>query len=140
METNKDIQLIKGDLFKDYRGLLYYNNNLDISDVKRLYIIENENIGIVRAWQGHRIERRWFSVLYGRFKIKLVKIDCWEFPSDHLIVEERILNNILETILIPPGYVTSIQSLEKKSKLLVMSDYQMNEIDDDYKFETSKWI
>ena len=68
-----------------------------------------------------------------------MKIDCWEFPSDHLIVEERILNNILETILIPP-LCNLYTVIRKKSKLLVMSDYQMNEIDDDYKFETSKWI
>jgi hypothetical protein len=35
---------------------------------------------------------------------------------------------------VPSGNITSIQALEANSKLMVMSDYLMGEIQDEYRF------
>jgi len=130
--------LIFGNCHHDLRGQLFYNNDFDASGVRRMYIIENHSVDFVRAWQGHKIEQRWFSAVQGRFKIQLIAIDNWENPSNSLPRFEFILDaTSLAILLIPPGYVSSIQAQEEKSKLLVMSNYLLGEIDDDFKFTTN---
>ncbi|WP_289663029.1 WxcM-like domain-containing protein [Flavobacterium panacagri] len=129
-------KLINGNSHSDQRGTLLYNNEFDASMVKRIYIIENESPEFIRGWQGHQIEQRWFSVVSGKFKIQLIKIDNWETPSldlenfTYLIDSEKL--NVLH---VPKGYVSSIQSLEFNSKLLVMADYLLGEIQDEYRYD-----
>jgi dTDP-4-dehydrorhamnose 3,5-epimerase-like enzyme len=127
--------LIQGSCFKDFRGQLHFNNDFDLSVVKRMYIIENSSIDFIRAWQGHKIEQRWFCSVQGRFTIRLIKIDNWQNPSCSLPINEYHLNaDNLDVLHIPAGFITSIQAKEDKSKLLVMSDYRVGEIIDDYRF------
>jgi hypothetical protein len=138
--NQKDIQYIKGESFSDERGSLFFNNQLDFSEIKKIYIIENITTSFVRSWQGHKIEQRWFLAASGSFEIKLVKIDNWENPADDLsVVTHQIFSNDFSILKIPPGYATSIQALEDGSKLLVMSDYGQGEVDDNYKFNSNKW-
>lgn len=128
-------KIIKGDSHTDSRGILTYNNDFDASEIKRIYVIENLNVNFIRAWQGHKIEQRWFSAIQGSFKIRLITIDNWENPSKDLKVFEYILKSEkLDFLNIPKGNVSSIQSLEEESKLLIMSDYLMGEVKDEYRF------
>ena len=128
-------KLIKGDCHSDSRGLVMYNNNFDASLVKRIYMIENASIDMCRAWQGHRIEQRWFNACAGSFKIQLIAIDNWEKPAISLKKITFILNATnLDVLYIPGGYVSSIQAMQKASKLLVMADYLLEEINDEYKY------
>ena len=53
--------LILGGSHQDKRGVLKYNNNFDVTSVKRMYIIENIDTFFVRGWQGHKIEQRWYG-------------------------------------------------------------------------------
>lgn len=128
--------LIEGSSFSDYRGKLFYNNQFDTSEIRRVYFIENINTSIVRGWQGHKIERRWFLVVSGSFKIQSVKIDNWENPSRSLLLDEFVLTSkSLDVLYLPSGYASSIQALEDKSKLMVMSDYLLDEIQDEFRFD-----
>ena len=129
-------KLLKGNIHTDTRGSLFYNNSFDSSAIKRIYFIENKDTNVVRGWQGHKIEQRWFSVVRGSFRIKLIKLDNWEFPSAGLVCEERLLQSkTLDILYVPKGYVSSIQAIDEDSKLLVMADYLMGEIEDDYRFD-----
>ncbi len=129
-------EITKGNSHTDTRGTLFYNNDFDASAIKRIYIIENQNTDFVRAWQGHKTEQRWFSAVQGSFKIQLIAIDNWEHPSKNLKAEEFILkSDKLDILHIPKGFVSSIQSLEESSKLLVMADYLLGEVTDEYRFE-----
>ena len=128
--------LIEGNIFRDKRGLLKYNNEFDLSEIKRLYIIQNDNKNIIRGWQGHKIEQRWFTSILGIFKINLIQIDNWEKPSQSLIYKSYILDSEKLCVLhVPPGFVSSIQSLTIPSKLLVFADYRLNEINDNYRYD-----
>ncbi|WP_396186801.1 WxcM-like domain-containing protein [Flavobacterium sp.] len=128
-------KIIKGEFYSDSRGTLFYNNDFDASDVKRVYIIENVNTDFNRAWQGHKIEQRWFSAIQGSFKIQLVSIDDWDNPSKDLNTMEYILEcDKLDILYVPKGYANSIQSLEVGSKLLVMANYFLGEIEDEYRY------
>ena len=41
----------------------------------------------------------------------------------------------MDVLYVPPGFVSSIRSKEPDSKLLVMSNYAIEEINDEYRFE-----
>ena len=125
-----------GKRYRDSRGSLYYNNSFDTSLIKRIYFIENTDIKIIRGWQGHKIEQRWFNVVKGSFKIKLIKIDDWFKPTNILIREEFIITSkTLDVLYVPNGFVSSIQALEIESKLLVMSDYFIGELNDEFRYD-----
>jgi len=128
-------EIIKGDKHTDHRGSLYVNNAFDTSQIKRMYIIENANTASIRAWQGHRIEQRWFAAIAGTFKIQLIQIDDWEKPSKNLRAEPFILQSShLNILSVPAGYVSSIQSLEEDSRLLVMADTFWKEMNDEFRY------
>jgi len=133
--------LISGGNHKDERGILNFNNDFDMSSVKRMYLIENVDIYFKRRWQGHKIEQRWFSATTGKFKIEIIKIDDWENPSKKLEkINFEISSENAEVLHIPAGYINSIQAMIKSSKLLVMADYKLGTISDDYKYSTDYFI
>lgn len=134
-------KIIDGSVFSDSRGQLFYNNNFISSAVQRFYIIQNINCEFKRGWQGHQIEQRWFSAVNGSFKIQLIKIDHWENPTRNLKPIIFILESKnLDVLHMPPGFVSCIQSMEEESKLLVMADYLVGAIDDDFRFDLNYFI
>ena len=129
-------KITKGDSYSDTRGDLIYNNDFDATVIKRIYTIENNNTDFIRAWQGHKTEQRWFSAIVGSFKIQLIAIDNWENTSKNLKKITFIIDSKkLDILHIPKGFVSSIQSIEEGSKLLVLADYLMGEMDDEYRFD-----
>ena len=130
-------KLIHGSSHEDARGTLIYNNDFDALNIKRIYVIENQNTDFVRAWQGHQIEQRWYSAINGSFNIELIAIDDWNRPDKK---SERLAfvldSEKLDVLHIPVGYVSSIRSLAAGSKLLVMADYLMGANEDEYRFES----
>jgi WxcM-like, C-terminal len=129
-------KLIQGSSHEDARGTLIYNNDFDALNIKRIYVIKNQNTDFVRAWQGHQIEQRWFSAMKGSFKIELIAVENWDRPDKKSERFEFVLHSKkLDVLHIPAGYVSSIQSLIAGSKLLVMADYLMGVNEDDYRFE-----
>tara|TARA_B110000879_G_scaffold80744_1_gene112062 strand:+ start:1179 stop:1592 length:414 start_codon:yes stop_codon:yes gene_type:complete len=133
--------LILGGSHQDKRGVLKYNNNFDVTLVKRMYIIENIDTFFVRGWQGHKIEQRWFTAVTGEFKIALIKIDDWKNPSKALEkITFKISNKSADVLYVPQGYISSIQAITEASKLLVMADYRINEIQDEYRFSSDYFV
>ena len=127
--------LISGNCHQDERGQLFYNNDFDLASIKRMYVIENHSVDFVRAWQGHKAEQRWFSAVQGRFKIQLIAVDNWDTPSENLPrIEYHLHSEKLDILHIPAGYISSIQALEEKSKLVVMSDYHLGELNDEFRY------
>lgn len=128
-------EIIEGGKHSDDRGSLLYNNSFDVSHVKRMYCIENSNTEFIRGWTGHKVEQRWFSAILGSFIIRLIKIDNWETPSpESEILEFELTSEKLNVLHIPKGYASAIQSKHENAKLLIMADYSLGEIDDDYRF------
>ena len=129
-------KIIKGNSFTDIRGTIYFNNSFDTREIKRMYIIQNSSVNVIRGWQGHKVEQRWFSALQGDFEINLIEVDNWETPSKYLQSIKYNLNSDKMNVLhVPPGFVSSIRSKEPASKLLVMSNYEIEEIKDEYRYE-----
>jgi hypothetical protein len=77
----------------------------------------------------------------GSFSIQLIAIDHWDKPSINLERFTFIVDSEkLDVLHVPSGYVSSIQSLEEGSKLLVMSDYLLGEMKDEYRFEVDYFV
>ena len=133
--------IIKGGNYTDERGELEFFNEFDMSPIKRIYFTTHFDIEVIRAWQGHKIESRWFCAVKGSFQVKLIKINNWESPSDQLKVLEYKLNSVEQEILyIPRGYVNGFKALKNNSKLMIMSNYGFSEIEnDEVRFDKNKW-
>jgi len=133
-------KLIKGGIFKDERGTIQFVNDFKFLDIKRFYITENVSTDEVRAWQGHKTEKKYFYAITGEFLIGLVKIDNWETPSKNLKAESLILSEKDSKILeIPAGYANGLRALKPNSKLLIFSDKTMEKADK-YMYDKNLWI
>jgi len=127
--------LLEGKKHQDERGIITFNNEFDASQVKRIYTIENSSIDYIRGWQGHRIEQRWFACMKGSFEISVIKVDDFEKPSKELTISKYLLtDDILTYLHVPAGFITAIQADEINSKLLVLADFGLGEIKDEYRF------
>lgn len=132
---------INGGLQSDERGRIVFCNDFDMKEVQRFYYIQ-QDISVVRAWQGHKIERKWFSVVAGRFLIAAVQPDNWSNPSKDLSVQSFLLDAAAPSVLhIPAGYANGIKALEPDSILLIFSDLNMDEAKGDmYRFDPHLWF
>ncbi|WP_299179832.1 WxcM-like domain-containing protein [uncultured Chryseobacterium sp.] len=135
------MMILKGNQYEDARGIITSNNEFDVSQVKRIYTIENHSTEFIRGWQGHAIEQRWFACMKGRFKIYVIKVDDFEKPSKDLPIQTYELSDKELTYLhVKAGCITAIQGLEKGSKLIALSDYAMGEVNDEYRFDLDYFI
>tara|TARA_B110000240_G_C13417490_1_gene417947 strand:+ start:684 stop:1097 length:414 start_codon:yes stop_codon:yes gene_type:complete len=125
--------IIFGGNHLDHRVELKFHNSFNMAQVKRFYSIRLNKKPIKRL-QGYKIEQGWFTAISGRFNIQLISVNNWIKPSINLpkIVFE-LLSKSLNVLNIPGGYLTSIEATSDNSILLVMSDYWLNDIDDEYR-------
>ena len=127
--------LLVGKKHQDERGIITYNNDFDASQIKRMYTIENHSTDFIRGWQGHKVEQRWFACMKGSFDISVIVVDNFTNPSKDLIIQKYLLTDeVLTYLYVPSGCITAIQAKEEGSKLLVLADYGLGEIDDEYRY------
>lgn len=129
------LMLLEGKKNTDERGLITFNNDFDASPVKRIYTIENHSTDFIRGWQGHQVEQRWFSCMKGSFEIFVIEADdITNISKDAIIQKYFLTDEVLTYLHIPSGYITAIQATENGSKLLVLADYGLGEINDEYRY------
>lgn len=127
--------LLEGKNHQDQRGVITYNNDFDASQIKRIYTIENHSTDFVRGWQGHKLEQRWFACMKGSFEISVIEVDDFENPSKDLTIQKYLLkDDVLNYLHVPSGCITAIRAKSEDSKLLVLADYLLGEIKDEYRY------
>ena len=133
--------LIKGNTFSDQRGRLRFVNDFSFEGVKRFYVITHPNTDVIRAWQGHNKETKYFFVVKGAFILNWIHVDNWKQPSKRLEINSTILNeNDSEILIIQPGYVNGFKALDIDSTLIVFSDKTLEESkEDDFRFPMKYW-
>lgn len=134
--------IIKGSQHIDDRGILSFINDFDMSSIKRMYTISHPSTSIIRAWQGHKVEKKYFKCVKGSFLVSLIKIDDWKNPSYNLKPVNFILDSKKTEILsIPCGYANGFKALEENSQLVVYSNLNLDDAkDDQYKFDEKLWF
>lgn len=135
-------KLLKGGTYTDARGTLSFVNEFDLSPVRRMYSIVHSDKNVVRAWQGHQQESKWFKCIKGSFVVAWKKIDDFSNPSPLPLSEYAILDSKQSEILfIPPGYANGLKALEPNSEIMVFSDYNLGEsLDDKIRFDKDLWL
>ena len=136
------IKVIEGGIFIDHRGKITHVNSLDMSEVKRFYVIHHDNAEAIRAWHAHQIEKKWFYCIKGSFTTAFVKIDNWENPSNNLKPEIYELSaNQSKIISIPEGYANGIKANDPDSILLVLSNKTLDvAVHDSWRYNANMWM
>jgi dTDP-4-dehydrorhamnose 3,5-epimerase len=130
-----DMNII-GESFKDERGTINFFNEFNMLPISRMYMIESP-VGVVRAWQGHKKETKWFYVLEGEFLIQTVQISSG--PEFKNRISSTICKSDLKIFQIEPGNYNGFQALKSNSKLLVFSNFSLSESKgDDYRLSTEE--
>lgn len=136
------IKLIIGGVHRDERGALLYNNNFDLTPVKRYYIIQHPDISIVRAWQGHQQEHKYFQCIKGSFVVAWKELDAENNPKNNSNAKFEILKaNENHVLSIPPGFANGFKAIIPDSELLVFSDKKLDDsLHDDIRFDKNLWM
>lgn len=137
-----DIKIVKGGISTDERGAVSHVNSFDMSDVKRFYVIHQNEPSVIRAWHGHQFEKKYFYPLKGSFTIALVRIDNWENPSTNLIPQIFTISSQQSDVLcVPEGYASGIKANEPDSILMVYSNKLLTEaINDSWRYDKDLWL
>jgi dTDP-4-dehydrorhamnose 3,5-epimerase-like enzyme len=136
------MHIIKGDISIDDRGSVSYVNDFDFKNVKRFYIVENHQVGFIRAWHAHKLEAKYVQVVSGSAMIAGVKIDGnWENPSKNLEISKFVLSEKKPSILfIPAGYANGFKTLTPQTKIIFYSTSKLDDsLNDDYRFKFDYW-
>jgi len=114
------VEVIKGNLHSDERGVVRFVNDFDMKRVVRMYCIEPKK-GVIRAWQGHQKETKWFYAAKGSFLVKTVEMKTF-VKKEYLFSSSE--SKVLE---IPGGHYNGFEALEEGSVLMVFSDFGLEE-------------
>lgn len=134
--------IIQGGSFTDERGTMRFVNDFRFEDVKRFYFIKHPDTKVVRAWQGHRFEKKYFYPISGCFVVSWVQIDDFINPSEDLIPEYHILSaGNSEILSVPKGYANGLKALEPDSEIMIFSDMNLEEsVNEKIRFPADKWL
>lgn len=136
----------------DDRGNLLYINDIP-EDVRRMYVVHNDDTTTVRAWHGHLHEAKYACVLTGKAILGLRKI--WKQPvgKDSIVtpwglswhpggygLDSEVTRIILSgeqprLLRIPAGYANGARALVPGTRILYLSTTQLDEYPgDDLRF------
>jgi dTDP-4-dehydrorhamnose 3,5-epimerase-like enzyme len=134
-------KLIVGARHVDERGSLLFNNDLNIIDFRRMYIINNSHSQPFRGWHGHEFESKIFITLSGRIRFGAVRVKDWSNPDKSEVPQVAELKaDSLDAFFVPGGYANGIFSLEPGSQALVVSSSTLSDsLVDDYRIESTFW-
>ena len=133
--------LLEGGLSVDDRGEVGFVNEFDMNSVRRFYSVCNHRTGLVRAWHGHKKEKKFITVVNGAAIVAAVLIDNWQNPSKDLYIHRYVLSAKKPSVLfIPNGYANGSMTLKENTKLIVFSSSTLEESEgDDIRFEADYW-
>ena len=137
-----EVKVIDGEIFRDERGQISSLNAFRFPGVERFYFIHHPDMSVIRGWNGHRHEKKWFYCVKGAFTIGLVEIDNWESPSPDLKAQKYHLTEQESRIIcVPEGYANCIKASVPGSVLLVFSGKTLPEAySDSWRYDSKLWI
>jgi dTDP-4-dehydrorhamnose 3,5-epimerase len=135
-------KIITGGNFYDERGIMRFVNDFHFKEIKRFYFIKHLDTSVIRAWQGHQFEKKYFYPISGSFAVAWVKIDDFSNPSEDLVPEVHLLSAENSEILsVPKGYANGLKALEPNSELMIFSDMSLEQsLNEKIRYPSNKWL
>lgn len=132
---------IEGETYADDRGEMKFFNSFDMKEIVRFYEISPSSTTTIRAWQGHLKEKKWFFCTAGTFVVNLKKINDESSQPKELNVQRFELHENIPMVLeVPGGYASGFKSVVENSKLMVFSNFSLEESKhDDFRFPLEHW-
>jgi len=118
-------ELFQALTFHDQRGVLNAWTALDLKSIVRMYAIEPASTDIIRAWQGHFKECKWFYAASGSFEVQTMPIDPSGKPDSGQRQNWMLSAAESAVLAIPGGFLNGFRALEESSRLLVFSDFDL---------------
>ena len=133
--------VISGSSSSDDRGSLKFINDLELSEIKRFYIVENNESGFIRAWHAHKKESKIFISIQGSILACAVKVSDFSSPNKSEEVTRVVLDsNSPSALLVPSGFANGFKTLTPGAKLLVFSTSSLEESKkDDFRYNFDYW-
>ena len=100
-------------------------SDFDLKVIVRMYAIEPVDTQVIRAWQGHRKERKWFFPAAGSFDAQTIPLGKNTLPQLNARLNWILTTSQPAVLAIPGGYLNGFRALEDDSRLLVFSDFDL---------------
>lgn len=135
-------KIIKGGFFTDYRGSMRFVNDFNLKDAVRFYTIKHPDVSVIRAWQAHKLEKKYFYPISGIFVVAWVKVDDFDRPTNNLKAEFKILSaDKSEILALPKGFANGFKALEPNAELLIFSDKTIEASTNDiWRYDVKLWF
>lgn len=131
--------VIPGGIFSDERGTVGFVNDFLMTDVRRFYFIGFPAMGAVRAWIGHRHERKWFAAAAGRIALVVRPLEAFAQIEAEPARVFRIEEAAPSVVAVPAGHAVGMKALSPHARLLVYSDKTLEEAKgDDIRFDKNE--
>ncbi|MDC0048067.1 dTDP-4-dehydrorhamnose 3,5-epimerase family protein [Verrucomicrobia bacterium] len=142
MSSENNVIINDVEFFSDQRGEITHSNNSSLEKISRFYFIEHKSTEVVRAWQGHPVEKKMFVAVTGEFLLAWVKIDNFSNPSLNLQAEYiKLSPEKNKCVSIPAGYANGLKAIKKDSKILVFSEFLVNQsMEEKIRFPKHYWF
>lgn len=125
MNGNSVPHLIVGGVAHDQRGSVGFVNAFDFSGVKRFYVIENAEVGLPRAWHGHRREHKYIYVAAGRAVICAANMNMGRVLRFEMSADEPAVLHI------PGDWANGSMALEPGTRIMHFSTCTLEESKND---------
>jgi dTDP-4-dehydrorhamnose 3,5-epimerase len=128
---------IGGGCHIDERGVVSFCNNFKFPDIKRFYILNNFQVGYVRAWHGRKKERKYIVLVHGSAMVCCAPLEVFtKIEGDRVHVYRFILSDKQPGVLyIPEGYANGFKALEPDTHIIHFSTMLLDDTkDDDVRF------
>ena len=125
----------------DDRGFLEFFNDFHKYNIKRFYIINNNQTNFIRAWHAHKKESKIFYCIEGFVQVSAVKIKNFDNPNKKSKVHNFFLSEKKPKLLyIPSGYANGIKFFSNNERVIVFSSSILKDsLNDDYRFDFDFW-
>lgn len=140
MESNNIPQIINGGSHTNHRGTISFVNDFKFDGVNRFYSIHHPDTSIVRAWQGHTQESKYYYPVNGSWIIAWVKME-FDKPEEEWKVEYvKMYSKDSNLIFLPPGYANGFKALEEDSVIIGFSAPGVEEEKEILRWDADRWL
>lgn len=119
-------KVIEGGCFEDERGIVFFNNSFDMTIIKRSYLLKPA-FNVVRAWNLHEKEKKWFRIIQGKVLVKCVKLDSFKSPSKSLSTLSFCLEKTQDILFVPEFHANGLQALTNDCIIAIYSNLSLEE-------------